>query len=402
MRRPQDDRKQSPRAIRAELVARLRQRSTEIEEAIFTLIRHLSEPVGDEDPAYLDGLRSAVVETVSYALDYIEEGGELSMPIPPDTARQARRAARSGVRLDTVLRRYAAGNKLLEEFIVAEAADIPSQVLCQILRDQGPQVDRLMEAVAAEYRHELERTGKSSVEKFAHRVLNLLSGDDLESAADLNYDFDVWHVGMILIGRRAETAAQTLAERLGYRSLQIGRDRETVWAWLGSMRQPAMGNLERFLVDNIPAELSLAIGEPRRGLDGWRLTHREAQMALQVMLRKPRRFTRGSDVVLLAGVLRDETLVRSLLDTYLAPLEEHGDSGQMLRETLRAYFSAGGNAAAAAAGLGVTRHTVQRRIRTIERTIGQLLHTCQAELVVALQIEELEPVHRRYSKVSMD
>jgi PucR C-terminal helix-turn-helix domain/GGDEF-like domain len=392
MRRPQGDRKQSPRAIRAELVARLRKRSPEIEKAILTHIRRLSEPVGDEDPAYLDGLRSAVVEAVSYGLEYMEGGGERSMPIPPDTARQARRAARSGVRLDTVLRRYAAGNKLLEEFIVAEADDVPSRVLCQILRDQGPRVDRLMESVATEYRQELERTRRSSGEKFAHRVLHLLAGDDLEGAADLNYDFDIWHVGMILTGRNAEATARTLAERVGCRSLHIERDHETVWAWLGSTRQPVISGLEHFLVDNVPTEISAAIGEPRRGLEGWRLTHREAQVALQVMLRRPRRLIRGRDVVLLAGVLRDDTLVRSLLDTYLAPLEEHGNSGQLLRETLRAYFSAGGNAAAAAAGLGVTRHTVQRRIRTIEQTIGQLLHTCHAELQVALQLDELKGV----------
>ena len=55
-------------------------------------------------------------------------------------------------------------------------------------------------------------------------------------------------------------------------------------------------------------DVSVAVGEPRSGLDGWRLTHREAQAAQEVMLRKPQRLTRARDVILLAAVLRDEAL----------------------------------------------------------------------------------------------
>jgi hypothetical protein len=380
----------SPEVIRGELAARLRKKSPEIEKAIFTRIRQLSEPVGEEDSAYVDGLQKAVAEAVNYGLECVEKGREWSAPIPPGATKQARRAARDGVRLDTVLRRYAAGNKLLEDFLVAEADDVPGQVLRQILKDQGPQVDRLMESVAAEYGEELERRGRSSAERFADRVLQLLSDDDLESPSDLNYDFEIWHVGLILVGRGADAAARALAERLGYRLLHIERDHETVWAWLGSMQQPVISKLKLSLRDNLPVKVSLAVGEPRWGLGGWRLTHREAQVALQAMLRKPQRFTQGREVALLVGVMRDETLVRSLVDTYLAPLGRNGNSGRKLRETVRAYFSAGGNAAAAGAALGVERHTVQRRIRTIEQILGQPLHTCWAELHVALQLDELD------------
>lgn len=373
--------------LRAELAARLRKRSAEIERAILGRVRSVSEPVGDEDPAYVDGLKRAIAESLVYCIEYVEKGPGWSAPVPPEPARQARRAARGGVGVDTLLRRYAAASKVLEEFIMVEGEHIPRRLLMDILRDQGPQVDRLMGYAAAEHEKELGRTRRSSGETFAQRVLRLLTSDELEGGGDFDYDFDAWHVGMILTGRRAAAAAQLMAERLGYRSLRIERDPGTAWAWLGSPRWPVVAKLQRSLVCNLPMEVSLAIGEPRKGLDGWRLTHREAQVGLQVMLQKPRRFIRARDVVLLAAVLRDDTLVRSLLDSYLAPLE--GRSGEVLRETLRAYFSAGGNAAAAAAGLGVSRHTVQRRIRTIEETIGQPLPTCQAQLQVALQLDEL-------------
>jgi DNA-binding PucR family transcriptional regulator len=137
-------------------------------------------------------------------------------------------------------------------------------------------------------------------------------------------------------------------------------------------------------------EVALAVGEPRWGIDGWRLTHREAQAALEVMVRSPGRLIRARDVILLAAVLRDESLAKSLRETYLAPLDDRGDAGGVLPATLRAYFSAGLNAATAAAALEVDRHTVQRRLRKAEEALGRLLPECHAELVVALGLERLD------------
>src|SRR5665811_887741 len=137
--------------IRVELVVRLRERLTDIEDAIFARARTLSEPAGEEDPEYVAGLRATVTESLEYALAHIEKGEEWMGPIPSTAAEQARRSARAGVRLDTVLRRYAAGDRLLGDFIMDEADRFPSQALRKVLRTHGPQVDRLMAAVATEY-----------------------------------------------------------------------------------------------------------------------------------------------------------------------------------------------------------------------------------------------------------
>jgi hypothetical protein len=375
--------------MRGELAERLRTRSAQIETAILARIKDVGEPISDEDAAYLAGLKSAMKAILDYAFECIERGAEPGEPLPLEVARQARRAARDGVRLDTILRRCAVGNNLLEGFIVSEWSSAPVEVLREVLNAQGPQVDRVMELVIAEYRDELGQLERSAAQRQDERVLRLLADDDLAGPDGLDYDFDAWHVGMILIGGNPAVTGRLLAERLGCASLQVARDEETAWVWLGAKQGPTR-DLARFLVENTPAGVSVATGEPRRGLGGWRLTHREAQVALQVMLRRPRKVMRGKDVVLLAGVLRDETLVRSLLDNYLAPLEGDGDSGRAIFDTLRAYISSGGNAAATAASVGITRQTVQRRIRRAEECIGQPLHSCQAALEVALQIEELE------------
>jgi sugar diacid utilization regulator len=218
----------------------------------------------------------------------------------------------------------------------------------------------------------------------------LLAGDASLDAAELDYEFAAWHLGLVITGARADVAARTLAAGLSRQVLVVVRGDDSVWAWLGGHERLAVEDVERYLSAGVLGDVSLAAGEPRQGLEGWRLTHHEAQAARLVMLRHPQPLTRACDVVLLAAVLRDDPMADSLRATYLAPLDEHGDSGLVLRETLRAYFAAGFNAATAAAAMEVDRHTVQRRLRKVEEALGRLLHTCHAELQVALSLEELD------------
>lgn len=385
--RRDNETKSSP-AIRVDLAARVRARSAEIENAIFLRIRDLSEPVGDEDPAYVAGLERAVAKALKYGLEGIEKGPG-SLPIPSETIQQARRAAREGVRLDTILRRYTAGNKSLEEFVVAEAADVPSRVLCQILSDQIPHVDRLLESAADEYRDELKQTNRSAGQKQAELILHFLNGDGLEGPVGIDYDFNLWHVGLILTGQGGELTMRGLARRAGCRSLTVPRDHETVWAWLGSTRKLDMAELARILGEEEHGGVAAAIGEPRQGPNGWRQTLREAQVALQVMLYRPQPVTRCRDVILVSAIIRSPWLAMSLIETYLTPLNDKGGSGDVLRRTLRAYFEADRNVASAAAALGVARPTVQRHLRRVEERLGQTLDICSAQLQVALSAEEL-------------
>ncbi len=376
--------------IRSELVARLRNRAGELEDAIFKAVNALADPSEREDAEYRAGVRAAVAEGVDFAFTSIERGLDWEAEIPEATAAQARRAARTRIKLDTVLRRYAAGDRLVSEFIMDEAAHFPEGALSPVLRTQGPQVDRVMAAVAAAYMSELEEMRRSPAQRLAERVERLLAADSPLDADALEYELDVWHLGLIVSGTCADVAARTLAAGLSRKALVVSRGEESVWAWLGGREALPVAEVERYLSAGVLGEVSLAVGEPRHGLEGWRLTHREAQAAREVMLRRPQRFSRASDVALLAAVLRDELLATSLRETYLAPLDAHGDSGAVLRETLGAYFAAGFNAATAAAALGVDRHTVQRRLRKVEEALGRLLHTCHAEIEVALSLEGLD------------
>lgn len=376
--------------IRAELVARLRARSAEIEDTVYNRVRQMADPVERDDPEYRAYLRATVAEAIDYALLGIERGEDWEGPIPEAAMVQARRAARTGVRLDAVLRRYAAGDRLVGEFVVEEASQLPNEVIRPLVRAQGPHVDRMMAAVATEYMEELERIRRSPAQRIAERVQRLLAADSPVDAARLDYELDTWHLGLVITSSRPDVAARTLSAGLSRQLLVVPQGDDSAWVWLGGRERLAVIEAERYLATGALGDVTLAVGEPRFGLEGWRLTHYEARAAQQVMLRRPQPFIQASDVVLLAAVLRDELLAKSLRETYLAPLDEHGDTGLGLRETLRAYFDAGFNAATAAAALEVDRHTVQRRLRKVEEALGRLLHSCHAELEVALVLEELD------------
>jgi hypothetical protein len=148
-------------ATRRTLSEALRQRLPEIEEAVFARVRMISEPDRTPDPEYLAGMRAAVSEALEYAIEGIEQGAVPDDPLPTAAITQARRSVQAEIPLDTVLRRYAAGDRLLSEFIMECAAEVPADALRETLRMQGARADHVMAGIATEYMREVERVRRS-------------------------------------------------------------------------------------------------------------------------------------------------------------------------------------------------------------------------------------------------
>jgi hypothetical protein len=387
----------SLKEMRANIVERLRARRSEIVQAIYERIRDaVPDPVDNKSAEYQAGMRAAVLAVFDYCLEGVEGGPEWSGSIPAEAAAQARRAARYGVSLGTILRRYVTGHGRLGEFVGEEAAlsglsnDV--SVLQHLRRTQEILLERITAAIEREYEQELERVGRSPQQHRMEIVKRLLSGDvvDPSELADLDYEFNApWHLGLIATGTKTDEALRRLNARAGHKLLRVSCDDETVWAWLGGLRKLSVGDVERLLSANGASGVLLVIGEPGRGIDGWRQTHLEAQIALPVALRKPKRLTRCADVLPEAAVLQNEAMARLLIRTYLVPLTSLSKNGETARETLRAYFAHERKVSCAAAALNVVRRTVENRLHEIENILGRPLHTCLAGLEIALRLEEL-------------
>jgi hypothetical protein len=377
----------------ASMFARLRERQPEIEATIFRRARSRSA-AADADTGYLIGLREAVSAVLGYGLAWLEQGKEPSGQIPPATIEQARRAARKGTSLDTVILSYIAGYRLFASVVRDEASRSGVSSDGEAQRVLATSLDALLErlatVVADEYQQELDRTLASAAHHRQQVVQRLLAGDTVDDASlSLGYNLDDWHLGLIGVGPNAARSLQTVAEGLGRELLRVPCGEQMVWAWLGGHRELCVTEVERLLEPPRPG-LSFAIGEPAVGLCGWRQTHEEAQAALRVALRAPRTITRCADVPLEAALLRDDASAASLIARYLAPLDALRMGGCVARETLRAYFDCDGNASSTMHRLGIgSRHTITERIRKIEEVLDRPLRTCYAELEVALRLEDL-------------
>jgi PucR C-terminal helix-turn-helix domain/GGDEF-like domain len=400
------------------VVRRLRARQGEIEDAIFAGVR-VAVPeaaAGDVDSEYVNGLRTAVAAAVEFGLAGIERGEERAGEIPAEAVAQARLAARSGVSLEAVLRRYIVGHALLWDYVMEEADRVQragqASGLREMSRAQAALLDQLVIGVTREHVAELQRAGRSREHRLLERVRMLLAGERQDVGgvapggvdAELGYDIGGWHLGVIARGRECEPALRGVAQVLDRRLLCVAPGEGVAWAWLGGQHALSVAELERavcegerngggFLRGEQDRGVALAVGEPAQGLEGWRVTHRQAQDAMAVAARRPRALTRYADVALLASALKDETLARTLIEVYVAPLVDTRGGDEVLLRSLRAYLAAERSVSSTAAALGVARRTVESRLRAIEERLGRALHPCPAELEVALLLDELGSAH---------
>jgi len=373
----------------AALVSRLRGRLPELEAAVATRVHAIADPREVADPSYLHSLNNALTTALDYALVAIELGERRAPGIPPALLAEARLAARAGVPLDAVLRRYVSGNALLGDFLVEEAerAEVPTAALRRLLRRQATLLDRLLAAVSEEHTREAKSWPSSSAERRRECVKSLLAGEQVDHS-ELGYDLDGHHLALMAKGEGAPEAMRLLAKRLDRRLLAVCREEESIWAcWLGGRRPLEAGRALRALGEIPLDRVVVTVGEPGEGLSGWRLSHRQAKAALPIAERRGEPVLHYADVVLLTSILRDDLVATSLHQLYLEPLERTPDGGKAARETLRAYFSAERNVSSTAAALGVDRRTVSNRLRAIEQLFGRPLKDVAAELETALRLD---------------
>ena len=358
-----------------------------------TRVYAIADPSEAADPTYIEGLKGTLAAALDYALEGIERGEKQVPPVPVQLLAQARLAARNGVSLDTVLRRYFAGYTLFGDYLVEEAerGDLVSgSGLKPLLGTQASLFDRLLATVSAEYAREEENRFRTPEMRRTERIKRLLAGESID-VSDLSYNFEGWHLGVVASGLDCEGTARELLSAFDCRLLLVHPNKVTVWAWMGS-RQRIDSTAVKDLVSTSKsptAPVTLTIGESSEGLVGWRFTHHQALAALPVALRSRSVAVRYADVALFATMIRDDLLVSSLHEIYLKPLGQERDGGNSARRTLRAYIDAEQNVTSAAAALGVSRNTVANRLRMIEEAIDRPLAACVADLEAALNIDEL-------------
>jgi hypothetical protein len=370
------------------MAARLRARREEVAQGIYEHIQaSVPDPVSDANPVYQEALRATVTAIVDYIIDGLA-AGRWTRPIPEVAAAQARRAAYSGVSLGLVLRRYVAAHSRFGEYVREEAArqGLSRDELHYLRRRQ----EALLEHLTAAIEHEYNRDHEPPAIRRAGIVHRMLRHQEVTSAelAELEYEVvTAWHIGMIAVGSQTSQAVDAIKRSLRCELLAVPSGEEALWVWFGTRRRVPAKALSTYLPGHVRARA--AIGEPRHGRDGLLRTHAEALAAWPVAMQRRESAVYAADVTLDAALLANDVLAKLHHETFLAPLESLRVGGHTARETLRAYFSCAGSIASAGAKLEVTPRTVENRLQAIAKTLDRPLHTCLAQLEIALRLEAL-------------
>jgi PucR C-terminal helix-turn-helix domain/GGDEF-like domain len=351
----------------------------------------MEEEAPTRDAEYQRGLREAVSCGVDYGIAVLEEGVERGPQVPVTLIAQARLAARQGVPLEVVIRRYLAGKALLGDFTLEEAAAIDlrdSALLRKVLAAHEAAFDGLLPTITEEYRREEQRCQGSPEPRLVQQVRRLLAGELVDPSC-LDYNLTSHHLGLVVGSTDARQIIRLLAAETDSRPLIISVTEVETWAWLGSKKALGPATVARLAARACSTSRPIAIGEPAQGPSGWRLTHRQARAAFAVAQVAPAAFARYAEVAMVVGAAENPLLSASLQELYLAPLQGGRNNGAVLRATLRAYFTADRNSKSAAAALKVVPQTVANRLGQVEMLIGQPLNRCADAVDAALRMEEL-------------
>jgi hypothetical protein len=378
------------------IARRLRSRISEIVEAIYSCIREaVPDPAAaDLNVDYHVGVLRATTALVEYGLTGIERGSNWSSPIPEAAAIQVRRAACAGVSLSIVQRRYCVGHRCLGEFVAQEAEAIDNaargwSALRHLHRTQQALLEHLMAALEHEYYD--ERRSTHSPEQLRIELVRRLLIEDVEpdELKDLDYELEsCWHLAVIAHGPAGVETLQRAGDSRGRKLLCVSGDDGVVWAWLGGRAKLTVAELMPLLSDGGRSSgASLAIGEPGRGLEGWRVTHEEAGIASLVARHEPCGLTRCADALPVAGALQNGAIIQMYRRTYISPLNGLYKEGQAVRRSLLAYFKHGRNASCAGQVINVTARTIQNHLNDARKVLDAPLNLTGLE--IALRLEEL-------------
>lgn len=371
------------------LARRLRDRFFDVELAVLTRIREKAPIEENPDPLYLHGLRTAIRDAIEFTLNSIETTDSKNPPMPPSLIGQARLAALYGVPLGTVLRRYTLGAHQIGYLIAADTKENFGQFnghLPRLLTEQAHLLEHVLQELEHEYMREPTQRPSSRDARLASLIKRRLAGEPIDTL-ELNYDLARHHIGLATDEREGMVQAlKDLAKLLDGQLLRVSLPGGFIWAWIGTRSSIDRAQFERHLASLWPTRSALGLGEPGYGPSGWCLTIEQAREAHPFAL-QDRPTVWYSEVVLRAAIGRD-SLARVSLHHFFSSLFENEQDGQKLRATLRAYFDAEQNVSCAATILGVKRHTVTNRLRSVERRLGRSISSCAAELDLAIRLEE--------------
>lgn len=365
-----------------------------------------SDPAGQEET-----LRSSRSHMVAF-VRAVRGGERLDRLEPlPEALAFARATVRRGVPLHLVLRSYSIAHgfwlQAWEERLAAVAPDQETLVEAtqRLVALTFAYFDGHSLRLTEEYERERERWVRGAQALRAETVRAIVGGEavDVDAAGrTLGYELRREHVGLVLWTEPSpgddgalpalESVAAEVAAALGCpRPLVLGVGTGRVWAWAGTDAPPDPDAVEALAKGPRADGVSVAVGDPGGGLDGFRRTHRDAVEAARVAMIAGRRagsVVRYRSVQLGALLTGDVERTARYVREQLGPLAADDDESARLRVTLKVYLEEHASRIAAARRLGIHQNTVANRVKACRELLGHDLSAGVVDLQVALTLAQ--------------
>jgi DNA-binding PucR family transcriptional regulator len=324
--------------------------------------------------------------------------------VPPEALDAARTVVRRGIDLDVLFHSYRRGQNVAWQRWLGYAARVvpPGPELVQMLQISSQvmfeYVDQALARVFAEAQREREEVLGGGLARRTETVRLILDGapiDRQRASERLGYELARRHTALVLWAEPAgdvqgalESAATLLAKAVGaHRPLTMPAGTSTLWAWLGTDRDPDPDALRAAIAPAQP-NVRVAAGPTRGGITGFRRSHAAAVAIQDLLAGHPggERLDLYHELEVTALAATDSDRAAEFVASARGPLAADEPGAARLRETLRVFLDEAENAPRAATRLHTHRNTVLQRVARATELLGHRPGARRLELALALEL----------------
>lgn len=326
------------------------------------------------------------------------------LALPAQASDLARSLARRGMEVRVLLRVYLNAHHGVFAYL-SEAIDqmsseqaAPEETLRAVWRRADLWMDESVETLIETFYEERQREFAGSALRRAELVDSILAGNGVDpdqAAASLGHPLHLCQTAFVVwtedVDARTPSRLQAAAERIaGHFNratllTQLSGSRD-LRCWVATPSPPTIETMAA-LSEVRPEGVSIALGRPAGGADGFRTSHLEARAAQRLAVAaalKPR-FVDYREVELLCLALADTPALRRMVQREVGPICLADKNLAPVRETVLTYLANRMNVEATAERLYVHGNTVRYRLAKAEELLGCQLADKPHHIELALQ-----------------
>jgi DNA-binding PucR family transcriptional regulator len=349
----------------------------------------------DHDTRMRTLLEASITENIVSAVNFLDNGTALEdLEAPTAALTYARTLAQRDVPLSALIRAYRIGHsRFLDavlEIINTAPAEDQMDVVLHFVRRSADYIDKVCEQVGRSYEAERDRwvSSRSGLrQQSVNEILQGTSTDIVQAEETLLYSFDRTHVAVeawpdadvsgfdvVKLFDDVGKVVGNVLKAIGPPLLVPNDEREVrMWFSVREGTRPDAAQLTAAL-KSAGLAVQVAVGDPQRGVEGFRLSLRQAERVKGIKLAaggaEPSvvTFAQVAPVALMAGDLPE---LKRFVMSRLGSLAVDDERSLVLRETLRVFLDRNRSYAGAAQIMMMHRNSIQYRVQQAMEVCGQ-------------------------------